>query len=147
MPEPGNYATSAINKRLLLRSYSLDVDRNEDDEDASVDLQARIFYGEVLDVIALHIDPSEEYELEEELFVILAHIHPCPTEYKDATLEPVTYTEAAFNAQTPYMIKVTTIVGSVGRVFANGRWGIVDRWNEMAAPVFEFDEGGNIHEV
>lgn len=101
----------------------------------------RTFYGQLLDIFGIHIDPNPDFGLNVPLFYLLAHAQPCPGDgNQDAADETVVYCQAEFNAQTPVMVDVPQIIGSVGCVFGDGEWGIVDRHNETAPAQFEFDE-------
>lgn len=131
---------------LLYSQYSLWTDLHEDDSEASESLEDRTYYGQVHDLIAVHIDPNPNFGLARRQFFLLAHIQPCPGDGDvDAAVDVVSYTGAEFTAQTPVMVNVAQIVGSVGRIRSGNGWGIVDRHNETVPAEFELDENDGVH--
>lgn len=93
-----------------------------------------MFYGRLENIIISKLPETEFWgSLGGEH--ILAIITPCKTNGLDATKQLTYYSITT----TPIVTNIQTIVAVIGRAKTRGKWGIIDRSNGLAKPVFTPD--------
>ena len=117
----------AIAKIGLICKYKLLADENADDSEAPIILRDEVCYGELLDIFTFELQPPINFKISSPQWKVFAHVRPCPTFGKDASLEVVSYRTPAFNSQTPIIIPLDAIIGSIGMIKTKDNvWGIID---------------------
>jgi hypothetical protein len=104
-----------------------------------------VLYGRVEKIIECQLPDDPAFGAFRGKLRLLAHITPCKTDGKDATLELTSYrTQTA-----PIITDLATIRAIVGRVQTTGghetqrHWGIIDRSTASARATFEVDEAAS----
>jgi hypothetical protein len=130
--------------------YWVERDVYEDNPDPNKQYIVReTHYGQLLAIYEMEFGPIPQLNLHHSELLLLALVHPRPTNGVDATANIVIYKDADFRAETTIVVDLEAVEKVIGRVELPEMrcFGIIDREMGCARPVFQLDEDERVVEV
>ena len=122
---------------MYLIQYRLYIDKNARFKNKAVEFEPRWFYGRLDLILVCTLPASYIFHTNQPQRLAFGLVEPCRVDPQHASSDLVTYKQTA--PQT--IIDLASIGCVVGRIQVgnNGRWGIIDRSEEIVEPCNEPD--------
>ncbi|KIJ34351.1 hypothetical protein M422DRAFT_182303 [Sphaerobolus stellatus SS14] len=106
--------------------YDLQIDVHADDPNAEPEMKFCCCYGQLQKILVCTL-PSHHFLKDKPNRRLFALVQSCQTNYQDATLGPVTYTDMHTASRIIDLRSISCVIGRVKVGIGKGRWGIIDR--------------------